>query len=304
MQLNNVDSHAMAIESPELHADLAFGKRRDSSTTITQHDFARPQIKSESTPTSPTWRNFPRHGQQEGSPPLVESSYAAALSSPPSLPSRSISLPQTPNYPRAPPPPHHQHLAHSVRMIFSMTPINSRFEPGAAPPPQHVPLSSVSQPYHVPSGGSTSSGTGSCGQSSYTGSRTGTSTPFSYPSSRAGSPPILLPPLSSSTPRSAATTVSSRAPSPLGPITLPPLLKVHSPVALAKNGGHVSVSGGGGVPVDGSEENGTSMHHCHEDGVMVNAVDGHHSNHAGIVAGGGERVRLPRFSEIIRGSDS
>lgn len=119
----------------------AGGKRRDSNSTVTQHDFPRPpgpnlkamhglpQVKSESTPASPTWGYRPRisGGNSQGSdsngtsPPPLEVGMSAALSSPPS-PSMHSHLNgyrrgfQSNSH-------SHNHLAHSVRMAFTMTQI-------------------------------------------------------------------------------------------------------------------------------------------------------------------------------------
>jgi hypothetical protein len=97
----------------------------------------------------------------------------------------------------------------------------------------------------------------------------------------------MLPPLSSSTPQSIATTISSRAPSPSGYITLPPL-KTRSGGGSGKAVGLALVDGPGGeAGIQCSDE---IMDHRQD--MSPNAILPD------------ERVRLPGFSEIIRGADS
>ena len=278
---------AMLLDSSLGHnLDTSFGKRRDSSTTITQNDFtsaclrpARPPVKSESTPTSPTWRYYPPrnapHSEEPSSMPVADLGGASTISSPPSPSSRSFSVPQTPFNARGY-PTHHHHLAHSVRMAFAMTPINHH---KGVPPHSNVQQSLNLTPHHSISSSSSLN-------SMYGGPVEGLHTPFSHPSSRAGSPPILLPPLSSSTPRSSATTVSSRAPSPAGYITLPPL-KGRQVTSLTKNNATVTM----GV----SEEPATNTY---GGGVFLGGEEPLNQG------GTAERVKLPGFSEIIRGADS
>lgn len=250
------------------HEPSSFGKRRDSSATVTHHNFSRthlhtvlPEVKSESTPTSPMLHYFGNvpHGGQSASPPPslglgAASSYPPSSTSSSCLPSpvlHSQSLPHTPQHlQRGHSPPHH-HLAHSVRMAFSMTPIT---EPGTP---------------HTYSDASAHHALSSSSSSVYnTQARAFHHLPFSHPSSRAGSPPIMLPPLSNSTGNSTTTTMSSRVPSPAGLITLPPL-KTHAglgdPIATEPRDAE-----GGDDPTP---------------------------------AGHGERVTLPGFSEIIRAAE-
>ena len=252
------------------------GKRRDSSTTVTRHDFSRahlravlPQIKSESTPTSPTWRYFhkPPHSSSVSPPPTVDAS-----PSPPSPDFHFQSLPHTPYYQVRGHPPHHHHLAHSVRMAFAMTPI-SHLDPGGVHTAQPHPYSQLSSPRH-PSMSSSSSSI----HTLFNPPGSGSHLPFSHPPSRAGSPPIMLPPLSSSTPNSTAT-ASSRAPSPMGYITLPPLKTSLGTKSMSAD--------------DGLEE----AQGLATDSLLMKGVTGSHSTP-------GERITLPGFSEIIRAADS
>lgn len=311
------------------------GKRRDSNSTITQHDFSRPhlkavfpQVKSESTPTSPTWRYRPRigHGSDSNSgggasPPPLDVGMSA-LSSPP-----SPSMRHSAQIRRGFQPNSHNHLAHSVRMAFSMTPIHHlnvkagqsiqhavagssgyTHVPGSHQHHPHNPLP-VHQPQHQHSSL----------PSVHNGSLLHTSPPppppplpppsgsagvyfaYSHPPSRAGSPPIMLPPLSSSTPHSAATTISSRAPSPSAYNIILPPLKVQS----HGDGDHrytpVPTPGASALKTSTDEET-TSVifqqHDRHQDEMI--AIGGISSNQSGNI---GERIKLPGFSEIIRVTD-
>jgi zinc-finger protein CreA/MIG len=266
----------------------ALGKRRDSSTTVTHHDFSRarlravlPQVKSESTPTSPTWRYFhrPIHGSSISPPPTtVDAGTTSTSSSPPSPALHSHSLPHTPHLMRGQ-PPHHHHLAHSVRMAFAMTPIK-QLDSGFSPPHQPQIFSPPSQSIPHPSISSSSSI-----HNIYKPAAPGPHFSYSRSSSRSGSPPIMLPPLSTSTPNSTAT-VSSRAPSPTSYITLPPL-KVNTAVGSVKSTGHVPADEALGISGDGASilTTGDSI-----------------SNPSSATPG--ERITLPGFSELIRAADS
>ncbi|GJJ13460.1 hypothetical protein Clacol_007714 [Clathrus columnatus] len=373
------------------------GKRRDSNSTVTQRDyyyFSRPphlkavlpQVKSESTPTSPTWRYHSRMaygsdtsshisggggggGGGASSPPLLDVGMSA-LSSPPSPSMHSAKIR------RGLQPNGHNHLAHSVRMAFSMTPINNRldlktgqqmyqYQQGQGQGQgysQHVPggLQQQHHPHHLthaqqqqqhhhhhypPShqqqqqqqlsihSNSSSSVSPASSSSVHSGSGSGNGSVLhtpptngsyfaysSHPPSRSGSPPIMLPPLSSSTPHSAATTISSRAPSPSGYITLPPL-KVQNQNLLgvetttSTNGTkNTSVVPSNGTSLDTSvivdeEDDASSMmiaiqqqQQQQQDRPRSNELmNGHHHHHqSGNV---GERIKLPGFSEIIRVTD-
>jgi zinc-finger protein CreA/MIG len=267
------------------HEPPVFGKRRDSSTTVTPHDFARadlrvalPQVKCESTPTSPTWRSVynPAHSSSVSPSPTGHGATSMS-SSPPSPALHSHSLPHTPYHMRGH-PPHYHHLAHSVRMAFAMTPIK---HPGsgsahALHPYAYSQLSAESTPH--PSRSSSSPRISPRHNSQMPGSHF----PYSQFPSRAGSPPIMLPPLSSSTPNSSAAT-SSRAPSPLGYITLPPL-KAYGPTGTVKP--TTEPDDALGIPGEGA-------------GFLMNGDAVSNSS-----AAPGERITLPGFSEIIRAADS
>ena len=263
------------------------GKRRDSSTTVTHHDFPRahlrpvlPQVKSESTPTSPTWRYFqkPILGSSASPPPMVDAGTTSTSSSPPSPALHSQSLPHTPHFMRGQPP--HHHLAHSVRMAFAMTPIKDLDSVSSQPHQlqNYTDLSSHSTPH--PSMSSSSSSI----HNLYKPQAPGSHFSFSRSSSRSGSPPIMLPPLSASTPNSTAT-ASSRAPSPTGYITLPPL-KVHATVGTVKPTAHVSPYEAVGISGDGTS-------------ILTSGDSISHSS-----ATPGDRITLPGFSELIRAADS
>ncbi|KAF8524965.1 hypothetical protein JB92DRAFT_1343606 [Gautieria morchelliformis] len=268
------------------HEPPVFGKRRDSSTTVTPHDFSRahiraalPQVKSESTPTSPTWRyvHNPTHSSSVSPPPTRDHGDTSMSSSPPSPALHSYSLPHTP-YPMRGHPPHYHHLAHSVRMAFAMTPIK-HIESGSAHtlhPYAYSQLSAESTSH--PSRSSSSPKI----HPLYNSQMPGSHFPFSHSPSRAGSPPIMLPPLSSSTPNSSAAT-SSRAPSPSGYITLPPM-KAHGPASSVKP--TAEPDDAVGIPGD-------------EGGLVMNGDAVSNSS-----AASGERITLPGFSEIIRAADS
>ena len=269
-----------------------FGKRRDSSTTVTYHDFSRshlrtvlPQVKSESTPTSPTWRYVrkPVDGSSASPPPTVDHGTPSTSSSPPSPALYSHSLPHTPHHMRGQ-PPHHHHLAHSVRMAFAMTPIqqlDSGSPPHTVSPHAH---SHASSPSTIPP--STTSSSSNIHATLYKPLMPGTNASFSHSPSRTGSPPIVLPPLSASTPNSTAT-ASSRAPSPTGYITLPPL-KTHTAAGSVKSRALVSTDEAlMGMSGDGAG------------GILANGDAISSSSGAP-----GERITLPGFSELMRAADS
>ncbi|KAF7298722.1 hypothetical protein MIND_00819700 [Mycena indigotica] len=100
--------------------------------------------------------------------------------------------------------PHPQHLAHSVRLAFGMTPIHSNASPTSnyPPPPSYQrttswpsfpPVSAMSTPTSACTSTGWSSGTGSNGASSAS---------SSMPNSRSASPPIRLAPLKRDEPSS------------------------------------------------------------------------------------------------------
>ncbi|KAJ6585384.1 hypothetical protein B0H19DRAFT_1109420 [Mycena capillaripes] len=98
--------------------------------------------------------------------------------------------------------PHPQHLAHSVRLAFGMTPIHTA-SPSPYPPTQassyQRTTSWPSFPHHLPTSASasasTSASTSTSGSWSGWSSGGASSACSSMPGSRSGSPPIRLPPL-------------------------------------------------------------------------------------------------------------
>ncbi|RDB14787.1 DNA-binding protein creA [Hypsizygus marmoreus] len=141
----------------------------------------------------------PSSGQSSGGSSPGLSTYrigtgSASSSRPPSPPQQWSSRSSTvvPQQQHEHPAPHHHHLAHSVRMAFGMTPIvapssassssNNSSAPRSPPRPSSFPV-----PPPPPAAATVSMSSAS-----------GVSTPLhlrSLPGSRAGSPPIKLPPL-------------------------------------------------------------------------------------------------------------
>ncbi|KAJ6583993.1 hypothetical protein DFH09DRAFT_1359919 [Mycena vulgaris] len=97
--------------------------------------------------------------------------------------------------------PHPQHLAHSVRLAFGMTPIHPAYPPPPPPPPHPQYQRTTSWPSfpHLPVGSAPTSASTSASTSSSTSwsgwSSGGASACSSVPGSRSASPPIRLPPL-------------------------------------------------------------------------------------------------------------